>query len=246
MDNDDYNEYEEDIEENYYSSDEEDNKSFYTNNSDSEEELSETEIDKKILNSEKEDNDEDNDDEEIEDDNDDEEVDDDENNDDLLSDMDSDNNENEDIEKNINKELNEYEKKIKSYKKQNIEMFSKLGVISYLCNIVDYVKNGGHMLDNRNDLEYPFDTEESYCFESILLDTIPFEYVVNKHLINISQENKIICLKMALRCVDENKKIFFTENFKKRFPNFVKNMFNNSISKEEINEINKNKELINN
>lgn len=233
MDND-YNEYENDIEENYYSSDDEDNKSFYTNNSDSENEISELE-EKKNINSEKEDEEENE-----------EEINEDIDEDLEFDEEDSISDEEETIKKKNeeeenNDELIEYKKQIKLYKKNNIEMFSKLGMISYLCNVVDYIKNGGDLIDNRNDVKYPDDTEESYAFESIILDTIPFEYIVNKHLINVPVENKIICLKMALRCVDENKKIFFTKNFTERFPNFKKNLFNNNISLEEIEEIKQNK-----
>lgn len=230
---DDYNNFEEDLEDNYSS--DEDNKSFYTNNSDSESDISDDEL-KKSINSEKEEKEEDKEDKE--------EIDDIEEEIDDIEENSSDEEPLEDLKNQLGDELIEYEKKIKAYKKENIEMFSKLGMISYLCNTVDYVKNGGFMIDNRNDLEYPNDTEESYVFESILTDTIPFEYIVNKKLINISHENKIICLKMALRCVDENKKIFFPENFRNRFPLFKKNLFNNNVSKEEFEEIKKIKNKI--
>lgn len=128
-------------------------------------------------------------------------------------------------------------KDILIYKQKNIENFSPLGMISYLCNIVNYIKKGGCMLDSRQDFDYPNETEESYALECVLLDKVPFEYVVNKKKVNINFESKIICLKIVLRCVDENKSIFFTPTFTKKFPIFTKSLMNNYISQEEINEI---------
>lgn len=126
---------------------------------------------------------------------------------------------------------------ILNYKKQNIEIFSPIGIISYLCNIVNYIKKGGSMIDSRTEFDYPNETEESYALECILLNKEPFEYVVNKKKINIDFISKVMCLKIVLRCVDENKSIFFTPVFLKKFPIFTKSLMNNYVSEEELNEI---------
>jgi hypothetical protein len=146
----------------------------------------------------------------------------------------------EDLEENIEDNYNDIiniDKNLLKYKKENIENFSPLGIISYLCNIVNYIKKGGTMLDTRTEFNYPDETEESYALECILLNKEPFEYIVNKKKININTKSKIMCLKIALRCVDENKSIFFTPTFVKKFPIFTKSLMNNYISEEELREI---------
>lgn len=129
------------------------------------------------------------------------------------------------------------------YKKQNISLFSPIGLISYLCNIVNYIKKGGSMIDTRTEFNYPDETEESYALECILLNKEPFEYVVNKKKIDINFISKIMCLKIVLRCVDENKSIFFTPEFVKKFPIFTKSLMNNYVSEEELQEISEIKKL---
>lgn len=141
------------------------------------------------------------------------------------------------IEEPIEENNEEFDKNILKYKKENIENFSPLGIISYLCNIVNYIKKGGTMLDTRTEFNYPNETEESYALECILLNKEPFEYIVNKKKININPISKIMCLKIVLRCVDENKSIFFTPEFVKKFPIFTKSLMNNYVSDEEILEI---------
>lgn len=126
---------------------------------------------------------------------------------------------------------------IQSYKKENMENFSKLGIVSLLTNLVHYIKNGGSMLDGRENFDYPNETEESYAFESIILQTTPFVYVVNNKIINLKHESVLLCLKQKLRCVSLDKTNFFTPVFTKTFPIFVQNLFNDSISKEEWDEI---------
>lgn len=131
------------------------------------------------------------------------------------------------------------------YKRQNITLFSPIGIISYLCNIVNYIKRGGTMIDTRTEFNYPNETEESYALECILLNKEPFEYIVNKKKINIDFISKVMCLKIVLRCVDENKSIFFTPEFVKKFPIFTKSLMNNYVSEEELREISEVKQLEN-
>lgn len=126
---------------------------------------------------------------------------------------------------------------IQSYKKENIENFSKLGIVSLLSNLVHYIKTGGSMLDGRENFDFPNETEESYAIESIILQTIPFVYIVNNKLVNLNHESVLICLKQKLRSVSLDKTYFFTPVFTSMFPIFVKNLFNDYISKEEWDEI---------
>lgn len=126
---------------------------------------------------------------------------------------------------------------IQLYKKENIENFSKLGIVSMLANLVHYIKTGGTMLDGKTKFDYPNETEESYAIESVILDTSPFVYVVNNKIINLNHESVLICLKQKLRPVSIDTDIFFTPVFTKTFPKFVENLFNDYISKEEWEEI---------
>ncbi|QKE44580.1 putative RNA polymerase 19 kDa subunit [Yalta virus] len=128
---------------------------------------------------------------------------------------------------------------IQSYKKENIENFSKLGVVSLLANVVHYIKTGGSMLDGREKFDYPNETEESYAIESIILKTTPFVFVVNNKIIKLNHESVLICLKQKLRCVSLDNTNFFTPSFTNKFPMFVQNLFNDSISQEEWEEIEK-------
>lgn len=134
---------------------------------------------------------------------------------------------------------------IQSYKKENVENFSKLGIVSLLANLVNYIKTGGSMLDGRETFYYPDETEESYAIESIILQTIPFVYVVNNKIINLNHESVLICLKQKLRCVSLDKTTFFTPMFVKTFPLFVKNLFNDFITSEEWEEIKEVKKMRN-
>lgn len=133
--------------------------------------------------------------------------------------------------------LNENFKLIRSYKKENIENFCKIGIVSLLSNLVNYIKTGGSMLDGRENFDYPNETEESYAIESLILETTPFVYVVNNKLIKLNHESVLLCLKQKLRCVSLDKTNFFTPVFTKSFPVFVENLFNNYISDEEWDEI---------
>lgn len=163
-----------------------------------------------------------------------------------------DENEKKDDEIDIDEELEENERKkdrlknknfidpvIQNHKKNNISKFSKCGIISYMCNLVNYIKMGGQMLDGRQEFNYPDETEESYAIESILLNTSPFIYVVNNKIINVKHEDMIIVLKQALQCVDEDFNIYFPKDFQAKFPEFLKNLSEFSVSIDEINEIKK-------
>merc|ERR1711916_123256 len=142
-------------------------------------------------------------------------------------------------EEELKEEINETQlSRVRKYKKENIENFSKIGVTSLLSNIVHYIKTGGSMLDGREIFDYPNETEESYAIESIILKTHPFEYVIgNDKLINLNHESVLICLKLKLRAVSIDNTIFFTPNFIKTFPIFFNNIFNDNISSEEWEEI---------
>lgn len=159
----------------------------------------------------------------------------------LEEEIDDDDNENEEDD-NYDEQDNIIIKKtqIQIYKTENIEKFSIIGMQAYLCELVDYIKKGGMILDGRTDFDYPTkETEESYAIESILLDTTPFAYLVNNKEITLTQKTRMICLKLVLRCVDDNKTIFFTNHFVNTFPTFVKCLFNNYITNEEYKEIEK-------
>lgn len=152
-------------------------------------------------------------------------------------DDDDENQENQEQQNQINITPTENYNLIQSYKKENIENFSKLGIVSLLTNLVHYIKTGGSMLDGKENFDYPNETEESYAFESIILQTTPFVFVVNNKIINLNHESVLICLKQKLRCVSLDKTTFFTPVFTKTFPIFTQNLFNDSISQEEWDEI---------
>lgn len=144
-------------------------------------------------------------------------------------------------EEDLKEQINDSElSDVKKYKKENVENFSKIGVTSLLANIVHYIKTGGSMLDGREIFDYPNETEESYAIESIILKTHPFEYVIGPNtLINLKHESLLICLKLKLRAVSIDNTIFFTPSFTKTFPIFYNNIFNDNISIEEWEEIEK-------
>jgi hypothetical protein len=126
---------------------------------------------------------------------------------------------------------------IQKYKKMNSECFSKSGMIGLLSNLVTYIKQGGQMLDGRSGFSYPNTTEESYAVESIILQTHPFVYLENGHVVELNYISQLICLKKNLRVVLHDTKNFFTEDFRNNFPVLIKNIFEDSISKEELDEI---------
>lgn len=126
---------------------------------------------------------------------------------------------------------------IQKYKRMNIECFSTLGMISLISNLVIYIKQGGKMLDGRSNFTYPDTTEESYAIESIILQTHPFVYMENGHIVSPNYISQLICLKKVLRIVLHDTKYIFTKDFKKNFPVLIKNIFNNNISKEELDEV---------
>lgn len=126
---------------------------------------------------------------------------------------------------------------IQKYKRMNIESFSPLGVISLISNLVIYIKQGGKMLDGRSNFTYPDTTEESYAIESIILQTHPFVYMENGNLVTPNYMSQLICLKKVLRIVLHDTKHFFTKDFKNNFPVLIRNIFNDKISKEELDEI---------
>lgn len=130
---------------------------------------------------------------------------------------------------------------IRTIKRENANSFSKIGMYNFLCNLVTFIKKGGLMLDGRTEFDYPNITEESYAIQSILLNTTPFECFLGGKKINIPLKERIILLKLILRPVDMNKTIFFTNSFTENFPLFCKNLFKNTITEDEINEIKKNK-----
>lgn len=130
---------------------------------------------------------------------------------------------------------------IRTIKRENVNFFSKIGMYNFLCNLVTFIKKGGLMLDGRTEFDYPNITEESYAIQSILLNTTPFECYLGGKKINIPLKERIILLKLILRPVDMNKTIFFTNSFTENFPLFCKNLFKNTVTEDEINEIKKNK-----
>lgn len=150
------------------------------------------------------------------------------------------------IKKKINKNNdsnfnNELYQKIQNYKKENMTYSSELEMISLMCELIQFIKRGGRMIDNRVEFDYPNEVEESYMLESIILNTYPFVNIVNKYEITKSYESILICLKKVLRGVDDDRKYFFTPVFCAKFPLFIKNLYKDSISKEEYKEINDHK-----
>lgn len=141
----------------------------------------------------------------------------------------------------INNEL----KEIMKAKKENIKNVPPITVINLLSVIVEYIKKNGKLLDGRTSYNYPDVTEESIAIESIILDTHPFELVINKHQININKDHLYVSLKNCLRCASSDNKIFFPKEFTEKWIEFVSNLFNDSISEKEKEEIKKYKELIN-
>lgn len=138
-----------------------------------------------------------------------------------------------------------YYEKLEKYKKMNIEDGSEYCIISLMANLSIFIKNGGSMLDGRVNFDYPNETEESYIIESILLNTHPMSYVVNDKEVILNHESVIINLKKVLSCVLKFEKIFLTPDFRKNFPIFIENIFNNSVSDEEYKEIEKVKKMRN-
>lgn len=128
-------------------------------------------------------------------------------------------------------------KKILNYKKENLKKFSYYAMLNYLCKVVSYIKNGGKILDSITDFDYPNITEESYAVESILLSKDPFVYILNNKEIEIDTETRLLTMKLVLRPADTNYKIFFTKDFRNKFPKFIKYLFNDYITKEELEEI---------
>lgn len=124
-----------------------------------------------------------------------------------------------------------------NYKKENIKCFSKLGVISLLTFLVTYIKKGGLLLDGKRNFVYPDITEESYAIESIILNTHPLVLIENNNLINLNHEDVLLCLKKCLRVVVYDEKHYFTKSLQEDFPIFIENLFFDSISQKELDEI---------
>lgn len=136
----------------------------------------------------------------------------------------------------FDKNTNELINKIKNYKLENNKKFSPLGVISLMCQVNQFIKFGGKLINIESNHEYPNITEESYTLEAILLKTHPFIYHINNKEIKIDQKIIMLLLKILLRGIDDNK-IFFTKHFKEKFPNFIKNLYNDEISEIELEEV---------
>lgn len=142
----------------------------------------------------------------------------------------------------LNEEIN-FEK-IKAYKRLNGNSGSNYYMIQLLSKLVEYTKNGCVGLDGLdNYLNTPEEpnkwSEESISFIRILTGNHMFEVLSpnRKQVLNVPLENRIVILKHLLTNVYNNKSVFFTSGVKEYFPHFYENLQNDTITKEEREEI---------
>jgi len=126
--------------------------------------------------------------------------------------------------------------RINDFKRENIQRISKSGIIALLAQNTIYLKGGNRSLNNFN-FKYPGMTHESSTIVDILCETHPFIRFINNIKIPFIRENYILALKLVLRPAESNTTIMFTNDFIENFPIFKKNLFNDYILQEELDEI---------